>query len=136
MNDLKTRFIQLADYYDMSVRKLEDELDLMRGNISNIKGAIGSDKLSKIHDKHPEINLVWLVTGKGNMISDNKVIDSSKINSDQIITILIDRIEQLAIEVASLKSKLNSLNEKDVIPEDVPKKERKSTEKNKIYIEK
>jgi hypothetical protein len=32
------------------------------------KGSVGSDILEKISRQHPELNLVWLITGKGKMI--------------------------------------------------------------------
>ncbi len=53
----------------ISVRKLESDLSLNRGNISNIpdNGSIGSDKLAKILDSDPTISPDWLISGRGEM---------------------------------------------------------------------
>jgi len=32
------------------------------------KGAIGSDIMERIHNVYPELNLMWLITGKGTML--------------------------------------------------------------------
>ncbi len=67
---MKERLLQIAAYLGLSVRSFEAECGLQRGNISNMSesGAIGSDKLSKIYVKYPELNLEWLLTGIGSML--------------------------------------------------------------------
>jgi len=44
---------------------------LSNGYLSNLlkgKGAMGADVLQKIHAAYPELSLIWLLTGKGEMI--------------------------------------------------------------------
>lgn len=78
MDDIKARLQKLAEYYGFSIRKFEEYCGLNRGNISNIadQGAIGSDKLSKIIDKNPNISFEWLLTGKGEMLKPTGLVDS------------------------------------------------------------
>lgn len=64
MTTLRDRLISVAGNNGLSVREFEQKAGLNRGNISNMTGAIGSDKLSKIIDAFPEVDLHWLVTGK------------------------------------------------------------------------
>lgn len=33
------------------------------------KGSVGSNALEKIHQHYPELNLIWLITGKGQMLT-------------------------------------------------------------------
>lgn len=40
----------------------------IRNNVSNGKGDIGSKILGRIVNAYPQLNLVWLCTGKGQMI--------------------------------------------------------------------
>lgn len=110
MNELKDRFKEIADYYSVSIRKLEQKFGLQRGNISNLTGAIGSDKLSKIYDNCSDINLIWLITGKGEMIKA-EIQDHIKIINpdDPIASLLLDRIEKLAAENSRLKQEMNNL---------------------------
>ena len=35
----------------------------------NAKTSVGSDAIAKIHDKFPMLNLTWVITGKGSMIT-------------------------------------------------------------------
>ena len=62
---LKERILEVCNQLDVSVREFERSCGLGRGNISNMTGALGSDKLSKIIDTYPDINLYWLLTGEG-----------------------------------------------------------------------
>lgn len=66
---IKDRLLKIAEIRGISVRKLESDLSLNRGNISNIpdNGSIGSDKLAKILDSDPTISPDWLISGRGEM---------------------------------------------------------------------
>lgn len=65
MSTIKERLYKLAESYNLSVRAFEEKCNLGRGNISNMShnGAIGSDKLSKIFDAFPDIDINWILTG-------------------------------------------------------------------------
>lgn len=67
---IKDRLLKIAEIRGISVRKLESDLSLNRGNISNIpdNGSIGSDKLAKILDSDPTISPDWLISGRGEML--------------------------------------------------------------------
>lgn len=55
--NVKTRIIAIADHYGLSVRKLEEAGGFERGKLSSIKDTITSDKLSRIIDKFPDIDI-------------------------------------------------------------------------------
>lgn len=65
--ELKNRIKAVCVIFKLSVREFERECQLNRGNISNMTGALGSDKISKIIARYPSINLYWLLTGEGEM---------------------------------------------------------------------
>jgi hypothetical protein len=48
--------------------KIEKELDLGIGYFSSKGNSISSDVIEKIADRFPELNIDWLLTGKGNML--------------------------------------------------------------------
>ena len=52
--DLKGRIKILSVHLGLSIREFERECGLKRGTISNMTGALGSDKLSKIIDRAGE----------------------------------------------------------------------------------
>ncbi len=47
--------------------KFEERVGFSRGYISKVKTSIGADKLSNIVEAFPDLNLDWLITGKGIM---------------------------------------------------------------------
>lgn len=102
---IKDRFIQVSEYYGLSIRKFEEKCQIGRGNISNIgaNGTIGADKLSKIIDNCSDINLEWLLTGKGNMLKGeikNVVNNNCKENCNEIqaLKTRIEDMERLLVE--------------------------------------
>ena len=81
---IKERLFKVAETEGLSVRKLEEACGLGRGNISNMstEGSIGSDKLSKIIDTFPHLNVEWILTGRGEMYKE----PSPKMNVKRINT--------------------------------------------------
>lgn len=67
--ELKDRLLRIASHYGLSVREFERQSGLNRGNISNMTGALGTDKAAKIIAAFPEVNLYWLISGRGNMFA-------------------------------------------------------------------
>jgi len=65
--ELKNRIKAVCVIFKLSVREFERECQLNRGNISNMTGALGSDKISKIIARYPSINLYWLPVGENGL---------------------------------------------------------------------
>jgi hypothetical protein len=114
---MRERLKQIADYYGLSIRKFEKECDLKRGNISNISdnGTIGVDKLSKIIDKFPNLDIGWLLTGKGEMLKKNEVIEQ---NGSDIIEFLREMLGEKDKKIEDLKEEIGALKDqlKDYAP--------------------
>ncbi|MBF1527483.1 MAG: S24 family peptidase [Prevotella salivae] len=74
MGTIKNRLKRLAQTEGLSMRAFEETWGLGRGNISNMsqEGGIGSDKLTKIIDAFPMVDLYWLLTGEGDMLKSDK----------------------------------------------------------------
>ena len=74
MDTIKNRLKRLAQTEGLSMRAFEETCGLGRGNISNMsqEGGIGSDKLTKIIDTFPMVDLYWLLTGEGDMLKSDK----------------------------------------------------------------
>lgn len=106
--DLKSRIKALCCHFGLSIREFERECQLNRGNISNMTGALGSDKIAKIITRFPEINAYWLLTGEGPML--NSVAEQSDV--DQEMGINLHTMEPSHQElIRLLKEELQLLNE-------------------------
>lgn len=100
------RLKQIIDYYHLSTRQFEQKISVSNGVIAKVLAqntTLRSDILSKIADTFPEINIGWLLTGKGQMLNSEAPKPApSSADSDKIWKeILADkdrRIEELIIE--------------------------------------
>ena len=118
-SDLKIRVSESAKYFSMSVREFEKKCNINRGTLGNVKPnhSISSDILAKIIDNAPQIDIVWLITGKGEMISKNfeknETIASEPPHKyakmDLVAEYLVKRIKDLEKENEELKEKMRSI---------------------------
>ncbi|MBS1563653.1 MAG: hypothetical protein JST39_04655 [Bacteroidetes bacterium] len=70
------RLYQYIEHKQLSFYAFERECGMANGYLkkqSKGKGTVGSDMLEKIHQKYGDLNLVWLLTGKGNMLDDHNI---------------------------------------------------------------
>lgn len=117
--DLKLRINESAKYFSMSIREFEKKCNINRGTLGNIRPnqTINSDVLSRIIETFPQINIVWVITGKGKMILNTSEIEENTVEEEKIeygkkdivAEYLIKRISDLEKEVEDLKGKSTQL---------------------------
>ncbi len=66
--DIKDRLKEIRDYAKMGQTNFEKHTGISSGYFNKVKSSIGSDTILKIINKFPEINVDWLITGKGEML--------------------------------------------------------------------
>lgn len=66
-NSLKDRLKRIAEKEGLSIKAFEEICGLGRGNINNMSldSTLGANKLAKIMETFPDVDLYWLVTGRG-----------------------------------------------------------------------
>lgn len=64
-------------------------------------GSIGSDVIARIHQTYPDLSLIWLITGKGEMLFDS--------GSQQQMEEAHEKYEQLEGRVVLLEDKIKLL---------------------------
>lgn len=70
--DFATRLQKILEYYDISAAAFADEIDVGRSSISHILSGRNKPSLDfvlKILKAYPEVELYWLLNGKGNFPS-------------------------------------------------------------------
>jgi len=70
METAKNRLIEYLKDIKMGQNAFEAICGISNGYISKVKSSIGSDIISKISDAYPDLNIVWLITGKGEKFND------------------------------------------------------------------
>ncbi len=111
---------------ELSAYAVEHACDVSNGYLGKQlkgKGSIGSDILERIKENYPELSLIWLVTGKGQMLIDPTLTPDAQLDfelneeqqayftsKDTIIELLKTQIAQLQTAIAD-KDKLIALLE-------------------------
>lgn len=108
MTSIKERLISIAENEGLSVRAFEERCGLGRGNISNMgpNSAIGSDKLTKILDTFPNIDLNWILTGV-----EQKPIEGTDA-TDDTNSMLLEKVITQAEEIGRLKERIRQLEQR------------------------
>ena len=110
------KHLQLTEMYP-GRNALEEKLGVSSGYITKAfskKSAMGSDLLERIMRLFPQLNIVWLLTGEGDMILEE---DDSKYQvkdyRDTIINKMKDDLRDAYTEIGELRMKLKSYEEND-----------------------
>lgn len=106
MTTIKERFESIARKYGLSDRQLGAKLGKSAGFIHKMSATTSSDVLSTAVDIFPEINLYWLVTGKGAMLVSE--------SSDELVNFLKVELKETQqdllaakVEIAVLKQEVS-----------------------------
>ncbi|HON53441.1 MAG TPA: hypothetical protein PLS12_09555 [Bacteroidales bacterium] len=113
---VKERIRAVCKDKKMSVYEFEKLIDASNGYVNSIYKSIGIDKLEKIIEIFPNINIEWLLVGRGEMYKNYETVNEQnyKINKKEIITAgdLLDRIEKQSEEIGNLKAQIQQLTSK------------------------
>lgn len=73
MSNVKERLSEFIKFKKMSVVEFERIIGVSNGYVSSISKSIQPDKLEIISDNNPELNLEWLLIGKGSMLKSEQI---------------------------------------------------------------
>lgn len=122
--DIKDRISEFIKYKSITIAEFERNVGLANGYIKKFKGSIGSDKLNNVASFYPELNIDWLVTGKGPMLKSDPAssnVQTGTINTNHQGTFhdvstsiggyskLEEENEKLRKEVEELRAKVTTL---------------------------
>jgi hypothetical protein len=79
--DAKEKILQFIKEKGLTNAEFERNSKLSNGYVNNLKGSIGTDKISQIVSYYSDLNLEWLITGKGEMLKPATVTVSGDVNS-------------------------------------------------------
>lgn len=104
-NHTKERILQYLKYKGVSIRKFSEKISISPSNFNekNMISSLSGDILSRILTIFEELSPDWLMLGKGEMLRGS---DWEK-PSDTTVSILLQRIEDLARENGSLQAQID-----------------------------
>jgi len=114
---IKERILQLIKVKEYTIEEFCSKIEMSYANFRGKakKTPINSTAIANIFALVPELNLVWLLTGSGNMLNnepnkeittDNQLIKHLK----QEVKELNARIEELNREIGSLQTELKNIS--------------------------
>ena len=83
---VKERLIRFIKSIRFTQKEFCDSIGVCKSYVSTIRQSIAPDKLSKIRESYPDLNIEWLLTGKGEMLNGTRVVSGSVVvtNNGQI----------------------------------------------------
>jgi len=83
MSKTINRIMLVIKHLGISARQFDISIGTANGYILRMQknnASVGSDVIERIIQLYPQINLVWLITGEGNMLLENTKTKASKTN--------------------------------------------------------
>jgi hypothetical protein len=77
---LKQRLAEFLAYLNIGQAKFAETVGLSKGFANNAGDSIRSDNLQKISNAYPELNLVWLIMGEGEMLKEKNTQKTDEIS--------------------------------------------------------
>lgn len=90
-NELKIRLKTYLEAKEISLSDFGKNVGVSRAYVSALKKTIMPDKLLIIHEKYPDLNLVWLLLGVGEMYNDPK--QNAAVNDSEVKRLLQENAE-------------------------------------------
>ena len=122
--DFIARLQRIMDYYDLNASALADSLGVLRSSISHLlseRNKPSLDFVLKIIDKYPEVDLYWLLYGKGSFPKEEKKPASTPLPTEILFP------EDNVLE--------DSEKERKVVPEIPVKKQKRQIQKIIFFYE-
>lgn len=109
---MKDRLKQIIDYYNITTNNFSQKIGVSEGAIRKAmtqNTTLRSDTLDKISQNFADINIDWLVTGRGEMLRKDSTTITA--NSDENVSRLITILENTLKEKDSQINRLLSIIE-------------------------
>lgn len=81
-NTVKERLKEFIKLKKISVNKFEQACGLSTGYVGNIRVSIQPDKIKSIAHIFPDLNTGWLLTGEGEMLKEQPMVNSFSFAGD------------------------------------------------------
>ena len=91
MSKTINRIMQVISALNMSARQFDISIGTANGYILRMEknnASVGSDVIERIVKEYPQVNLVWLITGKGTMFIEE--LPNPKVRNKKEIEAFID----------------------------------------------
>ena len=110
-SNIKDRVLQIVEYKGVTKESFFKKINMSYGNFKgkSKNTPLNSNAVADISTIYPDINLEWLITGKGEMLKK----DGSSQPKDPSLKEVLDRLEERGNELALLKRDYDALRKEN-----------------------
>lgn len=115
---VKKRLKDFIKSQGLTISGFEKDINVSNGYVNSISKGIGGEVLLSILEKSPNLNIDWLLTGKGSMLKEPEKSVIQNLNGDDNIMIGGNNSGQVALlqqENSFLKEKITLLEENKIL---------------------
>jgi len=115
MKKIIDRLAEYIELKDISLNAFDKSIGMSNGYIGKQiknKASIGGDIIEKIACVHTDLNIDWLITGKGELLKNSDEVMGKAMPTLDVTataTLLLKRVEELSVENYTLKQELDEL---------------------------
>ena len=107
---VKQRLIKFIKYKSISQGKFEKAIGVSNGFVNNISKSIGVEKVQRISDVFPELNMGWVLTGEGEMLKTEEPTPPVELQHlHELIKAQTETINSQKLLIAVLQEKIERL---------------------------
>lgn len=114
-NQIKVRLIEYCDLKGVSMRQMCKIIDINPSNFgrSNMKSSLNCDALSRILINFPDVNIEYILLGKGSILrEEGKILSQNGENfvvSEKIFREILEENKKLNREIGRLEAELSAI---------------------------
>lgn len=115
-NSTKDRLLEFLRYKGMGQQKFENSIGMSNGWVNKVGNSIREISLRKIKEVYPELNIAWLISGAGNMLtgdSEGTLETPGDNETSEEITAKLVPLLPIAAQGGSLNDFVVSVKESD-----------------------
>ena len=110
--DISKRLKNFLYFKQIKVSNFESQIGFSNGYVNSITRSIGNHKLAKIVERFPELNIEWLLVGKGSMLKSSAP-DSAVVNEPETpYNYTVSKLDQAQEKIIALQEKLIEARDK------------------------
>ena len=115
MSEVKQRLLEFIKYLGIKKNAFEQTVGMSNGFVNNTNDRITKRSLDSIQSAYPQLNIDWLINGRGEMINEENTqkvyLDAPKFSPE--ISALLNRVDRL-LELQEKNTAIHEQNAKNM----------------------
>lgn len=111
--NVRDRIKEFVKFTKIPISAFEKSILVTNGYVNSISKSIGIDKIELIIEKYPNLNIEWLLSGKGSMIKSITIEEDPPDNYKELAESRKETIDLLKGKVISLEKEIAVLRSKN-----------------------